>query len=239
MQPIQLHIQLDTLIRHRQTGNGDPYLWVIFFKADDTCVKITDQFRLQGKPYFQFSKTGHSTLGRNLSQKRIAIPEAMGSWQTELVPLWLPHFEQPTVGVAGVVYVVLDHYNLSQQGAIAAHNVLNTHLERAANRAIQNFTPQQIQVFQFTDTLKDYFAAAFKTELAGIQDAVVEAVKGSQSLFANLWTLLHTDSLIGYDFKIITQFDFEDDPQRRVEFGERWTTDKSDWELQGHAELVR
>ena len=93
-------------------------------------------------------------------------------------------------------------------------------------------------MLQFTDTLKEYFVTTFKNEFADIQDAVVNAVKNAQSLLANIWTLLHKDNLIGYDFKIITHFDFENDPHHRIEFGERWQTAQNDWEIQGHAELV-
>ena len=65
MKPIHLRIQLDNLICHKRSGTGDPYIWTIFFKADNECLKITDEFALEGKPIFKVATDGYGGLGRN------------------------------------------------------------------------------------------------------------------------------------------------------------------------------
>jgi hypothetical protein len=192
---------------------------------------------LEGKPEFRFTEHGHGSLGKNLAQRRIPIPAAIGEWQTTLEPLRVPYFEQSAVGIAGVVYIALDHHNLSQEGAIAAHKALNNHVNRVAQRIVAGFDPKQIELIRFTKSITAYFGDAFKKELANIQDVIVEAVKNNQSLVQNIWTLVHKDNLIGFDFHIFTHFDFEDDPTKPVEFAQRFKTEHGDWEVQGTASV--
>lgn len=233
MDAINIKIQLDSLVCHKRQPGGEPYIWTIFFRADNACININDKFRLQGKPEFRFSQGGYGTLGRHAAGKRIAIPQELGTWETRIEPFWIPYFEQPTVGVAGVVFIVLEHHNLSNDGAIAAHKALNRFVTQAADRVIADFDPRRITLLEFTKTITAYFGEAFKKELAGIQDVIVEAVKNNQTILQNIWTLVHKDELIGFDFKVITQYSFEDNDV--IEFGERFKTDKFDYEVQGTA----
>ncbi len=237
MDTINIKLQLDSLVCHKRQGGGEPYIWTVFFKADNSCIKITDKFRLQGKPEFKFSEGGHSTLGKHPAGKRIAIPESLGAWQTSIEPFWIQHFEQPTIGVAGVVFIVLEHHNLSNEGAEAAHKALNRFVMQAADRVVADFDPRRIELLNFTKTITAYFGEAFKKEFAGIQDVIVDAVKNSQSLLQNIWTLVHKDELVGYDFKIITHYSFDDSDV--IEFGERFKTEKFDYEVQGTAYKTR
>jgi hypothetical protein len=232
---LNLTIQLEQLICHKRVGSGTPYLWTIFFKADHSCIRINEAFYLDGQPEFRFTEHGFGSLGKSLPQRRIPIPAALGEWQTTLEPLRVPYFEQSAVGIAGVVYIALDHHNLSQEGAVAAHKALNAFVQKAAKRVIADFDPKKIELIRFTKSITAYFGDAFKKELATIQDIIVEAVKNNQSLVQNLWTLVHKDNLIGYDFHIFTHFDFEDDPTKPVEFAQRFRTEHGDWEVLGNA----
>jgi hypothetical protein len=234
---LNLTIQLDTLLCHKRVGSGEPYLWTIFFKADHSCIRINEAFHLEGKPEFRFTEHGTGSLGKNLASRRIPIPAAIGTWQTTLEPLRIPYFNQAAIGVAGVVYIALDHHNLSNEGAVAAHKALNEHINKVAQRVVSGFDPTQIELIRFTKSISSYFGDAFKKELAGIENIIVDAVKNSQSLVQNIWTLVHKDNLVGYEFHIFTHFDFEDDPRKPVEFSHRFKTEYGDWEVLGQASV--
>ena len=171
---------------------------------------------------------------------KVRIPTRVGAWESgALKKLWVPHFEQPIVWIGGAVFVVLEHHNLSQAGCVAAHEALNKYAAKITAEIIRDFDPTCIQLLDFMATIKTYFADAFRKKLTGIEDIIIDAVKNNQSILQNLWTLAHKDELIGYDFQIFTNFGFEDEAntEQRFDFSERWTTEKSDWEIFGEAYL--
>ncbi|HEX2901549.1 MAG TPA: hypothetical protein VHS96_17690, partial [Bacteroidia bacterium] len=162
MRTLYIRVKLQQLRCHDKPdgwSNGEPYLWNIFFKIDGSCITLTDNFRLAGKPVYHFSKGSHGNLSaKNLeSGGMAAIPDEVGEWKTMLVPITVPHFEAKVSGVAGLVSVLIEQNLVSSSGAEAGHEAFNKYVVEALDSVVRGFDPKLIDLGNVDASIKNYF----------------------------------------------------------------------------------
>jgi hypothetical protein len=143
-----------------------------------------------------------------------------------LTPIPVPSSLQSVVGddlpgVAGVVCVLMEEDNVTDDGAEAGHAALNAAVATAlddiiATRSFSNRDITQAEIDQYLDA---------------VADAVADAVKSQQSFFENIWSWLNEDDTVGSRVFFWAYDDLVGGSG--IDFTERWT-DEGDWELFGH-----
>ncbi len=229
-------ISLQKLTCHqapRRRRRKPPYLWTVFFKIDGSTVRLSPQFELQGEAEFHFTPGSHC----NLIEVPLApgqtteVTPALGTWQTELLPIEVPFFDYQMPGLLGVAAVLMQENNVSDIGAEAGHQALNEYVRVAVNRSIQQFSVKQIDVENIRPSLKRYFAQQVHTLADGIESQVKRAVADAQTLAQNLWSLVDQDELIGYR---VWDFMASELSEPLVPLQQRWVEQSlGTWELRG------
>lgn len=215
--------------------NGEPYLWNIFFKIDGTCVTLSDNFRLEGKPMYHFSKGSQGNLhARNLeSGGMVPIPDEVGEWKTMLLPITVPHFEAKISGVVGLVSVLIEQNLVSSSGAEAGHEAFNKYVVEALDTVVRGFDPKRIDINNVDKSIKDYFDEQVRKYTENISNLVSQAVTNSQNILQNFLSLVKKDMVIGYRIWDFTASQIELQGGE-LPFSHRWETTKmGDWELKG------
>lgn len=209
-------------------GDAEPYLWTVFFKIDGDSVQLTDSLKLAGTATVRRTPGSHGNLNTSGvdAGATVAIPDSLGDWNPFLTPIPVPDSLQPIVGddlggVVGVVCVLMEEDNVSDDGAEAGHDALNAAVQTALDGIIatRSFSSPDI-----TD-------AEINAYLADIASAVSNAVQNEQNFFENLWSFLNKDDQIGSRV-----FFFKHDDLAGggiMEFSQRWQNE-GDWELFGH-----
>ena len=241
LKPIRLQIALHTLSLHRKStrcGNTEPYLWNIFFRVDGDAITINPDFTISGKAVFHFSKGSHRNLRRSIHRdKTIHIPTDIGVWQTDLKPISLPYFEQDIPGIAGVICVLLEENNVSNDGAEAGRIALGQQVQNALNTALHDFEPKVIDITNIQNSIQDYFHSKVGEFAEGIERHVVEAIKTRQSLLRNVWSLIKADALIGFHVWNFNPHQLS--TEGTLNFNHKWNTKKyGDWEILGKTEIL-
>jgi hypothetical protein len=215
--------------------NSEPYLWNIFFKIDGSCITLNDQFRLEGKPVYHFSKGSQGNLhAKNIASGGTAqIPDDVGEWRTRLVPIKVPYFEADVSGVMGLVSVLMEQNLVSSGGAEAGHEAFNRFVTEALDTVIREFDPKRVNLDDVDGSIKSYFDKQVQKYTENISDMVAQAVSGSQNIVQNFLSLLKKDAVIGHQI-----WDFSsqvlNESNGEVNFSHRWNTTKyGDWELKG------
>jgi hypothetical protein len=123
-------------------------------------------------------------------------------------------------GVIGVVVVLMEEDNVTDDGAQAGHAALNSAVQNALDDIIATLG------FGHTDITDDDINAY----LSKMQQAISNAVEAEQNFFENIWSFLNADDLIGSRV-----FYFKHDHLAGGEvtdFSQRWRNE-GDWELYG------
>jgi hypothetical protein len=158
--------------------------------------------------------------------ENLPIPEALGSWRTNLKPIPvqgpLSSSVPDVAGVAGVIAVLMEEDNVSDSGAKAGYAALVDAVRTGLNGVIGTlgFTKQEVT---------DQDIAAIE---AAAEKAVKDAIKANQGFFSNLWSWLNADDQIGSEV-----FRFSHDKLAEgdvIEFTKRWKSN-GDWQIFGHA----
>ncbi len=237
-------MEFKKLVRHpkmENRGKGTPYLWVIFFKIDGTCVNITPAFRLKGKGTFEFKPGSHGNLGLTdlTTQKNISIPNKIGKWQTKIEPFNIPYFEQKAPGMTGAIVVMMEENNVSYKGAEAGHKALNEKVTSAVNQALKEFDPRLVDVNNVMPSIKQFFEDKVAETTDSMQNDIVKAIRSSQKLLRNLWTYFNPDSLIGFHVWNYNQKELMESPKQSIDFSHSWTTNEfNDWEIFGNICII-
>ena len=242
IKPIRLQIALHTLSLHRKSsiwGNTEPYLWNIFFRVDGDAIIINPDFTISGKAVFNFSKGSHSNLRRSIHRdKMLHIPKDIGVWQTDLKPIKVPYFEQDIPGIAGMICVLMEENNVSNEGAEAGRIALGKQVQKAVNTALYDFKPKVIDITNVQDSIRNYFQSKVNEFANDIEKHVVNAIKTRQSLLQNMWSLIKADALVGFH---VWNFDHHQLAKGEgiLHFNHKWNTKKyGDWEVFGKAEIM-
>lgn len=207
-------------------GNAEPYLWTVFFKIDGSGVRVTEALKLSGNAVVEPTPGSHGNLGDNDvdAGDDVRIPSAIGEWKTLLRPIPVPDSIKPLVddlpAVVGVVCVLMEEDNVSDAGAEAGHNALNSGVAAALEKIIatRSFSNPDIKP-QEIDQYLDAVAAG-----------VSAAVEDEQGFFENIWSWLNADDTIGSKVFYWKQDDIFPAP---VYFSQRWENE-GDWEIFGH-----
>jgi hypothetical protein len=228
---LRVWLKLDRIHCHDEGdgwGSAEPYLWTVFFKIDGDTVALTESLTLSGTPTVVATPGSHGNLGDTDvdAGDDLSIPSAIGDWSPFLTPIPVPASLKPLVGddlpgVAGVVCVLMEEDNVTDDGAEAGHAALNTAVASAladiiATRSFSNPDITEEEIDQYMEA---------------VRDAVSDAVKSQQSFFENLWSWLNEDDTVGTRVFFWKHGDLADgDP---IDFAQRWE-DEGDWELFGH-----
>ncbi len=215
--------------------NSEPYLWNIFFKIDGTCIKLNNEFKLEGRPVYHFSKGSQGNLNaRNIASGESAqIPEDVGEWKTMLVPIIVPYFEAKVSGVMGVVSVLIEQNLVSSSGAEAGHEAFNKYVMEALDTVIQQFDPRKVNLDDVDGSIKTYFDSQVRKYTENISTMVSQAIAGKQNIVQNFLSLLKKDAVIGHRI-----WDFSSqmiqESNGELSFHHRFDTQRyGDWELKG------
>lgn len=224
-------IRLDRVHCHDEgdgIGNAEPYLWAVFFKIDGSTVRLNESLNLEGVATVQATNGSHGNLDNTDvdAGDTVPVPQDVGAWHTELVPIPVPESLSGLVadiaGVAGVVVVLMEEDNVSDAGALAGYQALVTEIRQRLNTLIPKLGIAH-------QTVTDQDVAELQN---GISDAIEAAVKGAQSGWQNFWSWLNADDQIGSKF-----FSFGHDDLAKnvsIDFSQRWHNE-GDWEIFGEA----
>lgn len=215
--------------------NTEPYLWNVFFKIDGSTITVTDQFLLEGKPAYHFSKGSHGNLNAsNISGGDVVgIDAEVGTWSTSLVPLKIPYFDTHISGVIGVVSILMEQNLVSSAGAEAGHEALNKYVMEAINSSIEGFDPKRVDIHDIDKSVKRFFDAQVREFSDKIGPLVGQAVANAQSIVQNILSLVKKDIVIGYKIWDFSSAGIERDGMD-INISERFETKKyGDWEIRG------
>ncbi|HET7234798.1 MAG TPA: hypothetical protein VFJ16_32590, partial [Longimicrobium sp.] len=154
----------------------------------------------------------------------VSIPSAIGDFETNLSPIHggpLDAFKADLGGVVGVVCVLMEEDNVTDDGAQAGHAALNNAVQSAldqivATRSLSNQDVSDEEISQFTGQ---------------IQTAISNAIQAQQNFFENLWSWVNPDDSIGTRVFIFKHDDLA--AGGTTNFSKRWQNE-GDWELHGH-----
>lgn len=241
-------MNLEKLICHEEGdgwGSAEPYMWVVFFRISGDDVEIvldeidfsttppTPSVKLEGAPLMQFSPGSHGNLPNHDvdAGETVPIPTAIGLFETEVKPIQfsadlqalaeslgieLPVDDMP--GFVGAAVVVMEEDNVTDGGAEAGHQALNTVIQERIQeiidtRSIENADIDQAEVDAIADS---------------VSGAVRDAIANHQSWFQNLWAWLNSDDEIGHQVFLFNS----DNLTPSAALQRRWENE-GDWELTG------
>jgi hypothetical protein len=135
-------------------------------------------------------------------------------------------------GFFGVVVILMEEDNVTDDGAEAGHQALNGAVQAAIDQVLQTLGADHTMI-----TPED-----IESVTKGIDDAVSDAVREQQNIFEDIWSWLNADDQIGNKTFVFNQDQFvtEEQPDQRVGslgFSERWRNE-GDWEIHGAMALT-
>ncbi len=211
-----------------------PYLWTVFFKADGETLQVGADGTLAGAATVVFTPGSHGNLGTRAVSvgDPISIPPSIGQWSTTLQPIPVAQVLQGLVGkefpaTIGFVAVLMYEGHVSDHGAEAGHQALNSAVQIALANVLAKLGPGHQMVTQ----------PDIANATAQIPGEVKNAIENAQSFWENLWSASAPDQL--NDFKVVTwsqpqlaaQPAMQQFPQQ---FGPGWDL----WRLDGSVNVV-
>jgi hypothetical protein len=227
---LHINLELDRIFCHDEGdgwGDAEPYLWTVFFKIDGSTLIVADDLTLSGNATIQTTLGSHGNLNNTDVDEgdNVVIPAAIGHFDTILEPIPLsPPWDQladPIGGVVGVVAVLMEEDNVTDDGAEAGHRALNDAVRNALNQIVstRSLTNQDVT---------DEEIAGFTSS---IESAVSDAIQNQQNWFENLWSWINPDDSIGTEVFLFSYGDLESGGT--INFNRRWRNE-GDWEIFGH-----
>jgi hypothetical protein len=206
-------------------GDAEPYLWTLFFRIDGQSVTYSDG-ALHGSGFTQDTPGSHMNLNTRsvVAGDVVAIPEAIGLFETLVYPIPLGFLDANIGGAVGVVCVLMEEDNVSDDGAEAGHRAFNDAVRGALAKIISTRSVTEQEV---TDEALTSFTEAVKA-------AVLDAIEAQQNLFENLWSLFGKDDFIGSKVFTFQHDDLAADSS--IRFEQRFDTKKDgSWLIFGTA----
>ena len=257
--PLRTRLSLDHILAYEEGdgfGSAEPYLWTVFFKIDGDTVVLGDDAFLHGTCTVVGTPGSHANLGDTDVDEGddVLVPRAIGELLGTLRPIPLAdgiQHQLPTVpdagAVAGVVFVLMEEDQVSDEGAEAGHARLNSLVEEAINGFILPVgvvgTPEDAKTklgVAKQDVSEDDIQALKDRAPGVIQSAIVDA----QGTWDNLWSLLDGDDQLGV---AVLTYHYEDLVNNYWDISERFqhvtnTTSgpvvTEDWRVLGEAQGV-
>lgn len=231
-------------------GKAEPYLWNVFFKVDGDTLEVDfapDQANrailvtLDGNAEFHFSEGSHGNLGGGMgSGDSRDVPASVGTWETELEPIVVDVlFEEVELpGIVGMVSVLLEEDNVSDDGAEEGHQTLNELVEQELDALIRNFEVSVPidDLADATDIVMSAVETHFEEGAADLEDKVSteveDAIQTEQNLLENLWSGVNADDFVGSQIWRVTADDIEAS-DGSFPLTKRWDGDHGEWTLTG------
>lgn len=232
-------------------GKGEPYLWTIFIKlgGDEIRQSSNDPDRLVGTPYYAFGQGSHGNIGGGMDANDTReIPSIVGSFGASICTIELELLgnliEIP--GVIGVIAVLMEEDNISDDGAEAGHQALNQLVVSKVNSFISNLNLSDIFIEAFTlvqgtnksieagaiEVLKNKFEE-LKNQLINDGKSVIKnAIKGEQNIFENLWSWINGDDFVDSKMFLFTMNELIDN-NNEAEISERFKEGDGDYVITG------
>jgi hypothetical protein len=236
-------INLQPLICHDEgdgIGDAEPYLWTVFFKCDGSTLSVSDAGRIEGSAVTFPTPGSHGNLNRDDVEEgdTVFIPSELGMFDDSVIPIPVAPAIQPLLGQEdlpgffGVVVVLMEEDNVTDDGAEAGHQALNAAVQAAIDQVLQSLGAGHTVI-----TPEDIASVT-----AGIADAVEDAVRSQQNIFEDIWSFLNADDQIGNQTFVFNQDQFvtAEEPDQRVGtlgFSQRWRN-HGDWEIRGALSLT-
>jgi hypothetical protein len=234
LNPLDCHDEGDGI------GDAEPYLWTIFFKCDGSTLSVSDAGRIEGSAVIFPTPGSHGNLHDDDvdAGDSVFIPSELGSFADSVVPIPVAPAIQPLLGQQdlpgffGVVVVLMEEDNVTDDGAEAGHVALNAAVQSAIDRVLSSLGASHTVI-----TPED-----IESVTAGIDDAVSGAIREQQNIFEDIWSWLNADDQIGNKTFVFSQDQFVtgESPDQRVGslgFSERWRNE-GDWEIHGAMALT-
>jgi len=227
---IRVNLELDRIHCYDEGdgwGNAEPYLWTVFFKVDGNTVQLTESLTLSGPPTTHNTPGSHGNLGDTDvdAGDNVTIPAVIGEWETYLKPIPAPEslsgLLKDVGGVVGVVAILMEEDNVSDDGAEAGHAALNS--------AVRNVLQQIIDTRNLSN--QDVSEEEIKGFTGAIEGKIKDAIVSQQNFFENFWSWINSDDTIGVKVFIFKHDDL--DPAVTQNFSHRWNNE-GDWEIFGH-----
>jgi hypothetical protein len=167
----------------------------------------------------------------------VAIPPALGRWESELKDVEVPYFDYAFPGIAGCICVLMEQHNVSGKGAEGGHQALNDYVRNSVNQAITDFHVKHVDVKDIEGSIARYIDREIGKFTQGIEQRVGGAVMQAQSFLQNAWSLLDKDELIGFQVWHFNRMSLAEAGQ--VPLATRWASyAHGDWEVRGRVELA-
>lgn len=223
--PLNVRLELGTIRVRKKASSvttyyfAHPYLWTVFFKIDDA--------NASGDPVATVVGTSgsHGNLGINgvVAPDVIRIPQSIGLWEIGLNRL--PNRQGTANGlvgaIIGVVAVLMEEDNVSDEGAEAGRRELTNQVQDVLNGVAANLA----SAITFD---ADAFAAMIRSK-------VEDAIEAQQNILEDIWSWVNKDDFIGSLIWYKMYDDFVDDPAS-LPISNLWEDNFTEWELTGRAE---
>ncbi|MBA4056815.1 MAG: hypothetical protein C0490_19025, partial [Marivirga sp.] len=234
---VKVIFKLDRLICYEEAdgwGSAEPYMWTVFFKIDGTTCRLNNLLMLEGTATIFTTPGSHGNLGDTDvdAGDTVQIPAAIGEMDMILTPIPVPDFVKQqgvddVTPVAGCIVILMEEDNVTDDGANAGHQSLNTAIQNALDGIIPTlgFLNQEISDEDIENLSEQ------------VQSQVEDAIKNQQNFFENIWSWLNADDTIG---TVVWKFSGDklltDTPialQHRWPNEEERSSDHGDWEIFG------
>ena len=238
---LELALERLTCLSLPSDRKRDPYLWVIFFKADGSTMRVAKDLTLKGEPVLHFSEGSHGNLGKKDVGvgEELTIPPSVGTWCTELKPAYAEPFEQNVTGAIGMVCALMEENNITDKGAEAGHQRLNIELANALREVLSEFHPRHVDLDDPMASLQEFFKVRFEARAKALPMTIAKAIMGKQNIFENVWSLVKRDDLIGFHFALFTHYDLAKMKNRALAIDHTIKHEKyGEWQLEGALRLV-
>jgi len=209
-------------------GNAEPYLWTVFFKIDGDTVSLNTDLTLSGTATVVTTPGSHGNLDTNSvdAGDHVSIPSDIGKWQTKFSPIPAPSTLSGLIpnglpGVIGIICILMEEDNVSDDGAESAHVALNNAVQNALDNIIatRTFTNQNISDEELADFEGD------------IQNDIINAIQSQQNFFENIWSWVNPDDAIGTGIFFFDHNQIQDGDN--LSLSQHWRSE-GDWQLNGH-----
>jgi hypothetical protein len=183
--PLNVQIELGTVrFQDKGTTTGsteEPYLWTVFFKIDDANRSGDPIATVVSFP----GSHGDLGVGTVTAPAVIRVPQSIGLWETGLTPLPdRPGTINGLVGaIVGVVAILMEEDNVSDDGAEAGRSELTKQVRKAMDAIAANL----VSALTFDPVALE----------ETIRSNVEEAIQDQQNILENIWSLFNKDDFIG------------------------------------------
>jgi hypothetical protein len=222
--PLNVRFELGSVVARKKASpfpfpvSARPYLWTVFFKIDDADGSGNPIATVVGTP----GSHGNLGVGAVAATTAIPVPPSIGRWETGLNRL--PARQGTANGlvgaIVGVIAILMEEDNVSDDGAEAGHRELNKQVQEVLDGIAADLS-----------SAINFDSGAFA---ADVQSKIAGAVRAQQNVLEDLWSWVDKDDFIGSMIWHARYDQFAEGPGP-LTFSEDWEFAFADWSLFGFA----